>query len=159
MFIQTVQVRRPESHQAEALILAAIWRSIKDQAQEIILHMGEEATVADILSCYEMMFGDVDPPHVLLAQFYAADQNVNESMTVWDVRLEDLASRIIRKDTSIIMPNNYDVIVNTQFWTKMSNEQMKNAFRHKFDVMATQSQYVVEARKIESEFAARSGNI
>ena len=43
--------------------------------------MGEEATVADLLACYEMMFGDVDPPHVLLAQFYAAEQNVNESMT------------------------------------------------------------------------------
>ena len=144
---------------SEALILTAIRRSIKDQAQEILLHMGEEATVADILARYEMMFGDVDPPHVLLAQFYAAEQNVNESMTAWYARLEDLASRIIRKDASIITPNNYDVIVNTQFWTKMSNEQMKNALRHKFDVMATQSQFVVEARKIESEFAARSAKI
>ena len=41
----------------------------------------------------------------------------------------------------------------------MSNEQMKNALRHKLDVMATQSQYVVEARKIESEFAARRAKI
>ena len=121
--------------------------------------MGEEATVADILSRYEMMFGDVDPPHVLLIQFYAAEQNVNESMTAWYARLENLASRIIKKDASIITPNNYDVIVNTQFWTKMSNEQMKNALRHKFDVMATQSQFVVEARKIESEFAARTAKI
>ena len=144
---------------SEALILTAIQRSIKDQAQELLLHMGEEATVADILARYEMMFGDVDPPHVLLAQFNAAEQNVNESMTAWYARLEDLASRIIRKDASIITSNNYDVIVNTQFWTKMSNEQMKNALRHKFDVMATQSQFVVEARKIESEFAARSPKI
>ena len=41
----------------------------------------------------------------------------------------------------------------------MSNEQMKNALRHKFDVMATQSQFMVEARKIESEFAVRSAKI
>ena len=65
--------------------------------------MAEEATVADLLARYEMMFGDVDPPHVLLAQFYAAEQNVNESMTAWYARLEDLASRIIRKDASIII--------------------------------------------------------
>ena len=84
---------------------------------------------------------------------------MNESITAWYARLEDLASRIIRKDASIITPNNYDVIVNTQFWTKMSNEQMKNALRHKFDVMATQSQLLGEARKIESEFAARSAKI
>ena len=121
--------------------------------------MGEEASAAGILARYEIMFGDVDPPHLLLAQFYAAEQNVNERMTAWYVRLEDLASRIIRKDASIITPSNYDVIVNTQFWTKMSNEQMKNALRHKFDVMATQSQFVVETRKIESEFAARTAKI
>ena len=41
----------------------------------------------------------------------------------------------------------------------MSNEQMKNALRHKFDVMATKSQFVVEARKIESEFAVRTAKI
>ena len=35
---------------SEALILTAIRRSIKDQAQEILLHMGEQATVADILA-------------------------------------------------------------------------------------------------------------
>ena len=54
------------------------------------------------------------------------------------------------KMLSLLRQNNYDVIVNMQFWTKMSNEQMKNALRHKFDVMATQLQFVVEGRKIES---------
>ena len=144
---------------SEGLVLTAIRRSIKDQAQEILLHMGEEATVSDILARYEMMFGDVNPPHVLLAQFYAAEQGITESMTTWYARLEDLASRIIRKDASIITPNNYDVVVNTQFWTKMSNEQMKNALRHKFDVMANKSQFVVEARKVESEYAAQAVKI
>ena len=43
---------------------------------------------------------------------------------------------------SIIMPNNYDVAVNTQFWTKMSTEHIKNALRHKSDVMATHGQFV-----------------
>ena len=50
-------------------MLNAIKRSIKGQAQELVLHVGEDATVADILSRYEIMFGDVNPPHVLLAQF------------------------------------------------------------------------------------------
>ena len=143
----------------EGAILTAIRRSIKDQAQEILLHMGEEATVADILCRYEMMFGDVNPSHVLLAQFYAAEQLSSETMTAWYARLEDLASRIIRKDASIITPDNYDIIVNTQFWTKMYNEQMKNALRHKFDVMSNHSQFVVEARKVESEFTARTAKV
>ena len=63
------------------MVLNAIKRSIKGQAQEIVLHVGEDATVADMLSRNEIMFGNVNPPHVLLAQFYAASQSPGESMT------------------------------------------------------------------------------
>ena len=55
--------------------------------------MGEDATVSDILSRFEMMFGDVDPPHVLLAQFYSLEQMTGEGITDWYSRVEDLASR------------------------------------------------------------------
>ena len=65
----------------EGMILTAIKWSIKGQVQEIVLHMGESASVNDILSRFEMMFGDVDPPHILLAQFYAAEQMAVESIT------------------------------------------------------------------------------
>ena len=137
----------------DVMVLNAIKRSIKGQAQEIVLHMGEDATVADILSRYEIMFGDVNPPHVLLAQFYAASQSPGESMTDWYSRLEDLATRITRKDNNVISPNNYDILVNTQFWTKLHNGQMRNALRHKFDALVNSPQLIVEARKVESEFS------
>ena len=45
------------------LILTAIQRYTKNQAQEILLHMGGEATVAGILAGYEMMFDVIDPLH------------------------------------------------------------------------------------------------
>ena len=136
---------------AEGVILLAIKRSIKGQAQEIALHMGETATVADILKRFEMMFGDVNPPHVLLAQFYAAEQHPGESVTDWYARIEDIASKIIRKDSTVISPNNYDVIVNTQFWTKMQDDRIKSALRHKFNMLSGSPQFIIEARKIESE--------
>ena len=141
---------------SEGIILLAIKRAIKGQAQEIALHMGETATVADILSRFEMMFGDVNPPHVLLAQFYAAEQKTGESITDWYSRIEDIASRIIRKDSTVISPNNYDVIVNTQFWTKMQDQRIKNALRHKFDMLSGSPQFIIEARKVESECQAEA---
>ena len=63
------------------MVLTAIKRSIKGQAQEIVLHMGQDTTVADIINLYDMMFGDVNPPHVLLTQFYSAFQTPGESVT------------------------------------------------------------------------------
>ena len=52
------------------MVLTSMKRSIKGLAQEIVLHLGEDGTVSDILTRFEMMFGDVDPPHVLSAHFY-----------------------------------------------------------------------------------------
>ena len=90
----------------EGTVLTAIKRSIKGQAQEIVLHMGKDATVNDIVTRFDMMFGDVNPPHVLLAQFYSASQAQGESITDWYARLEDIASKITTKDGNVISPNN-----------------------------------------------------
>ena len=43
--------------------------------------MGKDASVSDIFSRFKMMFGDVDPPHVLLAQFYSLKQFAGEGIT------------------------------------------------------------------------------
>ena len=99
----------------EGMVLTAIKRSIKGQVQELVLHMEVSASISDILRPFEMMFGDANPPHVLLAQFYAGEQRINESITEWYARLEDIVSKITRKDASIISPDNYDIVVNTQF--------------------------------------------
>ena len=82
----------------EGMILTAIKRSIKGQTQEIVIDMGESASVSDIINRFTMMFGDVDPPHMLLAKFYLAKQMVSESITKWYTRLHDMASRVMKKD-------------------------------------------------------------
>ena len=141
---------------SKGMILTAIKRSIKGQAQEIVLHMGESASVTDILGRFKMMFGNVSPPHVLLARFYAAEQGDKESITEWYSRSEDLASKITRKDASVISPDNYDIVINIQFWTKLINQKSKDALRHKFDQLAGSPQFIMEARKIETEFSMQT---
>ena len=81
------------------------------------------------------MFGDVNPPQVLLAEFYAAAQRNGERVTEWYTRVEDLASRIHRKDPTIISSDNFHLMVNTQFCTKLQNANIKNALCHKVDTL------------------------
>ena len=138
----------------EGIILTTIKISIKVQAQEIVLHMGESALVSDIINRFNMMFGDVDPPHMLLAQFYSAEQMVGESVTDWYTHLQDMASRIMKKDSTLINPNNYDMTINTLFWTKLHDVNVKNALNPKFDSMAGSQNFMTEARRVESEFKA-----
>ena len=140
----------------EGMVLTAIKRSIKGQAQELLLHMGESTSVSDILRRFEMMFGDVNPLHVLLAQFYAAEQGANESITEWCARSEDIVSKITRKDASIISPDNYDIVINTQFWTKLRSGKIKDALTYKFYALAGSPNFIVEARKVDVEFCAQT---
>ena len=141
------------------MILTAIKRSIKGPAQEMVLHMGKSASVSDILNRFSMMFGDVDPPHMLLARFYSAKQMVNESITEWYTRLQDMASRVMKKDSTLINPNNYDMTVNTQFWTKLHDVNVKNALPHKFDSVAGSPNFMIEARRVKSEFKADKAKV
>ena len=124
----------------EGMILTAIKRSIKVQAQEIVLHMGESVSVSDITNRINMMFGDADPPHMLLAKFYSAERMVGESITDWYTRLQDMASRLMKKHSTLINLNNYDKRVTTQFWTNLHDVNVKNSLRHKFDSMAGSQQ-------------------
>ena len=55
---------------------------------------------------------------------------------------------------NVISPNNHDILVNTQFWTKMCDEKMKNALRHKFDELAGSPQFIVEQRKSKANLPA-----
>ena len=121
--------------------------------------MGESASVNDIIHRFSMMFGDVDPPHMLLARFYTAEQLVNESITEWYTRLQDMASRVMKKDSTLINPNNYDMTVNTQFWTKLHDVNVKNALCHKFDSLAGSPSFMTEARRVESEFKADKAKV
>ena len=43
-------------------------------------------------------------------------------------------------------------MVNTQFQTKLQNANIKNALRHKVDTLIGNPQFIVEARKAETEF-------
>ena len=120
----------------------SVRRALKGQAQEMILHMGETATLKDIIQQFHMLHGDVNPPQVLLAEFYAAAQRNGESVIGWYTRVEDLTSRIHRKDPIIISSDNFHLMVNTQFWTKLQNNIIKNALRHKVDTLIGNPQFI-----------------
>ena len=95
----------------------------------MVLHMGQTAALKDVIQSFDMLYVDVNPPHILLAEFYAAEQRNEESVAEWYTQVEDLASRIHRKDLTI-SSNKFHLRVNTQFWTKLQNANIKNVLHH-----------------------------
>ena len=75
-----------------------------------------------------------------------------ESITNWYTWLQNMVSKVMKKASTLISPNNYDVTVNTQFWTRLFDVNVKNALRHKFNGMAGSPNFMTKARRVESEF-------
>ena len=64
--------------------------SLRGRATDVLLAMGSDATVRQILDKFDVRFGDIFPTDVTLEQFFTARQLLNESIAACGCRLEDL---------------------------------------------------------------------
>ena len=69
-------------------------RSLQGRAADVLLAMGSEVSVQQLLEKLDVRFGDVRPSDMTLEQFFTARQLPAESVSPWGCRLEDLLSRV-----------------------------------------------------------------
>ena len=69
-------------------IFDAIRSSLHGKAGSIVVCLGTETSIADILKKMDSVFGEVDTEADLLAAFYSAHQGPRESVSDWGCRME-----------------------------------------------------------------------
>ena len=84
----------PESH-----ILTAVRRCTKGLAQETLMHLSRTATLGDVMTRYDMVFGNIQPVQVLLCDF----------------RLEDMVQKIRTKYPNSITVGVFQLTLNPNF--------------------------------------------
>ena len=60
---------------SDAIILQAIRRSLRGKAADVILHLGEDVQITQILGKLDQIFGNVLPSENILEKFYIARQS------------------------------------------------------------------------------------
>ena len=79
------------------LVLHAVRKSLRGEAGEVAMLVGEKATLEQILGKLEGIYGIVEPGENILSEFYAAYQGRDETVSTWGCRLESyLTVRSIR---------------------------------------------------------------
>lgn len=131
-------------------ILPAIRKSVKGTAADVLLNMGVSVNEHDILSKFDIIFGNVLPSEVLLEDFYTARQQPDESIVPWACRLESLLARAT-KGTSDRGDNSK--MLRTKFWGGLRDGNVKNGIRHRYDAGDSFSNLLQAARQIEHESA------
>lgn len=141
---------------SESLILQAIRRSLRGLAAEILLHLGENVSLAGILVKLDQMFGNVETSEVVLERFYQAKQKEGESLVTWACRLEDYMVQLQRLQGSTFSLQFKAQSLRAKFFKGLQSNDLKAALRHRFDGGETYEQLLVAARAQELEHGGRS---
>jgi hypothetical protein len=138
---------------SDQLVLQAMRRSLRGQAGEAALHMGEGVSPNEILVKLEQIFGNVLPTEQLLESFYAARKVSKESVATWACRVEELFAQL--RSRKAVETAAEQSMLRTKFFTGLYKPAVKSALRHKFDGGEEYSQLLVAARVAELETSAQ----
>ena len=128
-------------------MLEAIRQSLKGRARSVLLHLGELASVSDIMSELEAIYGNVATPEKLKEQFYMAFQQDKETVADYSLRLEQL----LRHSSLHFDQETKDEMLRNRLWSGLRDKELKNAARYKFETVKSFNLLRTELRKIELE--------
>ncbi|XP_063438199.1 uncharacterized protein LOC134719148 [Mytilus trossulus] len=130
------------------IIAQAIRRSVHGEASRIVMRLGVEATVDDVIDRMDCIFGSVDVKEVLLAQFYTACQGADEDVSSWGCRLEEILNKALQRGK--IYEQDTDDMLRSKFWKGLRPELRKVSI-HKFDRIKEFNQLLISMREIEEQ--------
>lgn len=137
-----------------ATILQSIRRSLRSGASRVLMRLGTDASIEEILHKFDSVYGIVDDNENLLSQFYSASQKENEDVSEWSCRLEDLLDKVIQRGE--ITPTNTDQMLRNMFWNGLS-EKLKDITGHIFKECGDFDQLRLAIRKVEQDKLRKKG--
>ena len=138
----------------EHTLLQSIRNSLRGSARDMLIPLGELASVDDILEKLEGFYGIVSSGATLMQTFYSDFQKESESIVAYGTRLEQTLSRAVTYGHIELSAK--DSILRSKFWTGLRSQTLKNSTRHLYDASTNFQCLLREIRKVESEEASCS---
>ena len=113
----------------DAMLMTNVRRSLRGRAADVLLVMGPDVSVQQLLEKPDVRFGDVHPNDMTLEQFFTARQLPTESVSAWGCRLEDLLSRVTDSRSAVAAR----AMLRSRYWSGLYSDKIRNALRHHFD--------------------------
>ena len=138
----------------EHTLLQSIRNSLRGSARDMLIPLGEKATVDEILEKLEGFYGMASSGATLMQTFYNDFQKDSESIVSYGTRLEQALSRAVTYGHIELAAK--DSILRSKFWTGLRSQQLKNSTHHLYDARTDFQSLLKEIRKVESEDASCS---
>lgn len=132
-----------------SLVVQAIRRSLRGTARKMLIPLGTNATIRDILSKLDALFGDISTHGMLMQEFFNSKQKQGESVTNFGCRLESLLQTAINNGSMNRASKND--LLRHKFWTSLHSDKLKSQTRHKYDSITSFNELLREIRTVEKE--------
>ena len=147
--VWSYEVRCLKGQWPDHVLLQTVRSSLKSTAREILIPLGESASVDKILAKLEDFYGNVCTPENIMQNFYSDHQQEGESIVTYGSRLEQCISKAVR--LGHIDANAKDAMLRSKFWSGLKSSQLRNATRHKYESVKEFHSLLREVRQIEQE--------
>lgn len=138
----------------EHVLLHSIRSSLRGAARDLLIPLGENASVEEILEKLDGFYGNVSSAETIIQSFYNDFQKENESIAAFGSRLEQTLSRAIRYGHMEIAAK--DSMLRSKFWTGLKSQQLRNSTRYLYDTQKDFPSLLREIRKVEQEESCSS---
>ena len=139
-----------ESIYPDAHILQAIRQSLKGEARDILLTVGDSATSQDVLTKLNGIYGIVSSNESILQQFYLAHQKDNENVAHYSIRLENM----LQQTRDYVPEKTKNEMLRSKLWSGLRDPQLKNASRFKYELETDFNKLRIAIRQIEQDMPA-----
>ena len=133
----------------EPILLQSIRKSLKGSARSLLLPIGQNATVADILAKLDDFYANASSSETLIRSFYSDFQKEAESAVSFASRTEQTLSRAAK--SCHIDGIAKDVMLRSKFWTGLKSQSLKNSTRHLYDTIKDFPSLLREKSKVDQE--------
>ncbi|XP_062572826.1 uncharacterized protein LOC134234798, partial [Saccostrea cucullata] len=147
--VWSYEVRCLKGQWPDHVLLQPVRSSLKGTAREILIPLGEYATVENILAKLDDFYGNVCTPENIMQKFYSDHQQEGESIVSYGSRLEQTVSKAVRLGHVDVVAK--DSMLRSKFWSGLRNPQLRNASRNKYETIKEFQTLLREVRQIEQE--------
>ena len=136
---------------SHASMLLGIRRSLRGEAADMVMRLGEEAKVEEILELFQSSFGNIESPESTLKKFHACEQGENEPVVKYASRVEEMFSRAVELGA---LARTQQILLKSVFYEGL-NVELKIASAFKYETTSDYNMFKAEIRKLEQEFQSR----
>ena len=118
----------------EHMLLHSIRTSLRGAARDMLIPLGEDASVNDVIGKLDDFYGNVSSAETILQSFYSLEQTLSKAIRYGHM---ELAAR--------------DSMLRSKFWTGLRSQQLRNSTRYLYDTYKDFPSLLREIRKVEQE--------